>query len=169
MPGIPAEPAVPVSIAPLERIPHVLGLLETWFLEEWPAWYGQEGPGDARLDLSACLHAPGRLPRCLVALDRASTPVGTVSLRGASPGSERYPGAWLTALLVRSAKRQSGIGTRLIAAAEQEAGHLGFPDIFASTKSAQNLLKRRNWVGHDLLESPGGNLEIFRKPLVWRN
>ncbi|MCV0427647.1 MAG: GNAT family N-acetyltransferase [Roseibium sp.] len=165
MSGDQANRFFPARVTALENVPQACGLLETWYLDEWPAWYGREGPGDARQDLTACLEFDGRLPRCLVALDEASTPVGTVSLRKISPGSDQYPGAWLTALLVPPEFRRSGVGTRLIAAAEQEAGRLGFSEIFSTTASAQSLLLRRDWVSLDVLKAPSGALEIFRKPL----
>ncbi len=139
--------------------------IEQWYLDEWPGWYGPSGPGDARQDLTACLADPASLPSCLVALDDQAEPVGTVSLRAVSPGADRYPGAWLTGLLVPPRRRRLGTGARLVEAAEEEAGRLGFTEIHATTGSAQSLLERRNWQSVDTVETRSGVLEIFRKLL----
>ena len=111
------------------------------------------------------------IPSCacravFVALDANKMPVGTVSLRDSSPGSDRYPGAWLTALLVPKRFRLAGIGTRLVAAAESEAARLGYSEVLSSTVTAQSLFLRRNWQRIDTFRYPSGELEIFRKLLT---
>jgi len=162
----PERPAPIVSVVCLETVPDTVGLIEAMYLRQWPSWYGPGGQGDARRDLDRCLHSDPRLPRCLVAFDAKDTPVGTVSLRDSSPGSDRYVGAWLTALLVPEPFRQAGVGTVLVAAAETEAARLAFPDIFSSTASAQSLFLRRAWQRIDAFHYPSGELEIFRKDLT---
>nr|WP_282449459.1 GNAT family N-acetyltransferase [Roseibium sp. CAU 1639] len=106
------------------------------------------------------------MPRCLVAFGPEGKPLGTVSLRDTSPGSDRYPGVWLTALFVPEAFRRVGIGTALIAAAERQAAGLGFGELLVSTSTAQPLVIARDWQHIDTLRYPGGALEIFRKMLV---
>ncbi|MCX2724940.1 GNAT family N-acetyltransferase [Roseibium salinum] len=154
-----------MTVVPLACLPEAADQIERWYLEEWQDWYGPDGPGNARQDLADYLTVPDALPVCLVALDRQATPVGTVSLRDTSPGSDRYPGAWLTALLVPSGFRRSGTGTRLVEGAEQQAARLGFSELFSTTGSAQSLLLRRNWHRLDTVRTPDGILEIFRKAL----
>jgi len=150
----------------LETVPQAVPVIEAWFVQQWPSWYGPGGQGDARRDLTRCLHSDFRLPRCLVAVDGHSRPVGTVSLRDSSPGSDRYPGIWLTALMVPEPHRKTGVGTALVAAAEREAARLEFAVIFASTASAQSLFLRRDWERIDSFHYPSGELEIFRKVLT---
>eukprot|EP00903_Cladosiphon_okamuranus_P002457 g2455.t1 len=130
---------------------------------EWPTWYGPGGQGEARRDLTRCLHSGFRLPRCLVALNADQLPVGTASLRDSSPGSDRYPGAWLTALLVPDQFRLAGIGTALVAAAEVEAARLGYSEVLSSTATAQPLFLRQDWQRIDAFHTPSGELEVFRK------
>lgn len=154
-----------VTIVALGAEAMVLQTLEASFVEEWFDWYGPEGPGNARLDLENCLAPESRLPRCLVALNANGTPVGTVSLRDTSPGSDRYPGAWLTALLVEKASRRKGIGAQLIAAAEQEARRLTFPEILCTTATARFLLLARGWQHIETLQSVSGPLGIYSKAL----
>ncbi|WP_269585010.1 GNAT family N-acetyltransferase [Roseibium sp. Sym1] len=157
------EPGRPISVVSLETCPDQLDRIELWFADAWPGWYGPGGQGDAHRDLDRCLASRDRLPRCLVAFDTGRRPVGTVSLRDSSPGSDRYPGAWLTALLVPETCRRAGIGTALVAAAEREAREVGFGEIHASTASAQSLFLARDWQPLDTLAYPEGELEVFRK------
>lgn len=145
--------------------PEHLERIALWFRQTWPAWYGPDGQGDAHRDLERCLDPQARIPRCLVALDPQGTLVGTVSLRDTSPGSDRYPGVWLTALLVPDAYRRVGIGTALVAAAEREAADLGFAEILVSMATAQSLMTTRDWQHIDTLTYPGGTLDVFRKSL----
>ncbi|MHA7775818.1 GNAT family N-acetyltransferase [Roseibium sp. M-1] len=161
----PRAPAPSVRLTALGAVPEVLEEIERWYCAEWPGWYGLAGPGDARRDLDRCLNPPGRLPRCLMALNADNQPVGTVSLRDTSPGSDRYPGAWLTALLVPQDQRRTGIGTLLIEAAELEAIRLGFPEILTATASAQSLVLKRGWQQINLLQSASGPLGVYRKVL----
>ena len=156
----------PVTVVSLTTCSGKLEPIAAWFRETWPDWYGPDGQGDACRDLERCLDPVASLPRCLVALDPKRVPVGTVSLRNTSPGSDRYPGAWLTALLVPEAFRRAGIGTALVAAAERQAAALGFGELLVSTATAQSLLIARDWQHIDRLSYPGGTLEVFRKLLV---
>jgi len=161
----PPGPDRPVSVVSLTTCPGQLERIAFWFREAWPAWYGPDGQGDARRDLESCLDPSARLPRCLVALDPQGALAGTVSLRNTSPGSDRYPGVWLTALLVPKARRRGGIGTALVAAVERDATGLGFTEILVSTAMAQSLMAARDWQRIDTLTYPGGALEVFRKNL----
>ncbi|MFN3249461.1 GNAT family N-acetyltransferase [Roseibium album] len=159
------RPVNGLRIVALETVPEAVGQIVQWFESEWPDWYGPDGPGNPASDLQQCLHSRRILPRCLIAVDNVSRPVGTVSLRDTSPGSDRYPGVWLTALLVPQPRRQSGIGGMLVSAAEREADRLGFDEIHATTGSVQSLLVRRGWKLHDTLKEDPGMLQIFRKSL----
>jgi GNAT superfamily N-acetyltransferase len=154
-----------VTIAALGNAPAAMDTLETWFIDEWPGWYGPDGPGDARQDLEKCLQPGTRLPRCLVALDSGDRPLGTVSLRDTSPGSDIYPGAWLTALLVHRDFRKAGIGAELVAAAERQAKQLGFPEILTATATARSLVLKRDWLLVKTLHPETGPLGIYRKTL----
>lgn len=100
-----------------------------------------------------------------MALDDGGKAVGTVSLRDTSPGSDRYPGAWLTALMVPPLSRRAGIGARMIAAAETEAQRLGFPEILTATATAQSLVLKRDWQQIATLQSVSGPLGLYRKAL----
>ncbi|MEE4013062.1 GNAT family N-acetyltransferase [Roseibium sp. FZY0029] len=154
-----------VTITALGNAPAVMETLEGWFVDEWSGWYGPDGPGDARQDLEKCLQPGTRLPRCLVALDGGGRLLGTVSLRDTSPGSDLYPGAWLTALLVHRAFRKAGIGAELVAAAERQARQLGFPDILTATATARSLVLKRDWLLVETLHPETGPLGIYRKTL----
>ena len=120
------------------------------------------------LDIDACLLSDARLPQCLVAMSGQGQPVGTVSLRTSSPGSENHPGAWLTALLVPHDLRRAGIGAALICAAEDEALRLGYDELFATTGSAASLFLCRGWRQIDTAWTPKGVLGVYRQTLKRR-
>lgn len=165
MPSIAAGPVDGFRIVTLDTVPETTDVIERWYREAWPDWYGSGGPGNAVSDLKSCLDNESSLPRCLIALDRGSKPLGTASLRDTSPGSDIYPGVWLTALLVPEILRRRGIGSALVAAAESEAGRLGFDAIHATTGSAKSLFERGGWQFQDTLKSGSEALMMFRKPL----
>lgn len=152
-------------IVTLNTKPETADAVSGLYLLQWPQWYGAEGPGDARQDLAVCLESNEALPSCLVALEGSGQVVGTGCLRETSPGSERYPGAWLTGLVVDKAYRRCGIGSALVAAAEAEALRLGFDALHASTSSAGSILVRREWTRIDQVTSSGECLDVFRKSL----
>jgi GNAT superfamily N-acetyltransferase len=159
----PTRPSL--RILALGDVPAELEQIVLWYRDAWPDWYGPSGPGDARRDLDRCIAPAERLPRCLVALGERGLPVGTVSLRDTSPGSDRYRGAWLTALFVPENFRRTGIGTELIAAAETEAQRLEFPNILTATATAQSIILRRDWQQIDTLQSVSGPLGVYHKAL----
>jgi N-acetylglutamate synthase-like GNAT family acetyltransferase len=128
----------------------------------WPDWYGPSGNGSADVDLSDCLSSGPPLPRGLVALDVSGTPVGCVCLRDRSPGSDRYPGAWLTGLAVHPECRRSGIGLALIKAAEDRARQLDFAALFTTTGPAERLVLARGWEWIDVVATNGGEMNIYR-------
>lgn len=130
------------EISCLEDNPHRLADLAALYEEQWPSWYGPQGPGSAGQDLSACLDVSSTLPRCLFVDDETGTPIGTVSLRDVSPGSDLFPGAWLTALLVAPEHRGQGLGAWLIGAACGKAKALGFDILHAANSRDDGLFVR---------------------------
>lgn len=152
-----------IRIAPLNSDPDTINTLVRMYLEQWPDWYGPDGPGDGRGDLESCLGEADALPSCLVAYEVSGQVLGSVCLRWNSPGSDRHPGAWMTGLLVEGKYRNAGVGTALVAAAEKEARRLEFSDLHASTSSAGRLLMRRAWREIDETTSSDVQLKIYRK------
>lgn len=131
------------------------------FEAEWAPYYGPGGPGDAARDIAACADKDA-LPICLVALDPDGTVVGTAALKERSVGEDIAPGPWLAAVLVWPGQRGKGVGRALVAAIEGEARRLGYPALYASTDSAQGILRRRGWTRIGETGSLRGRIQVFR-------
>jgi GNAT superfamily N-acetyltransferase len=147
----------------LVDVPEALPALVRMFVEEWAPYYGSEGPGDAQADLLAAC-SRNRLPICLVSLDELGEVVGTVSLRAAS-FSHFHLTPWVAALLVAPGWRRRGIGSMLIAAAEDEARRLGYQRLYIATDSAAKLVERRGWNTFDTVQSLLGPVMLYATDL----
>lgn len=145
----------------LADIPGVLPVLARWFVEEWEAYYGPDGPGDPVSDLKAASDRD-HLPLCLVAVDDEGRPLGTVALKGESVDSHRHLSPWLAALLVAPEHRDKGVGGSLIEAIESEARRLGFERLYTATDTANDLFKRRGWVAFDQAPTIRGVVSVYR-------
>ena len=150
-----------LRIIPLHDVTGVIPTLVDWFIAEWSSWYGPKGEGDAEADLAAC-NRRDVLPLCLVAFDDSDQMVGTAALKVESVGSEHGVGPWLAALLVGEAFRGTGIGTALVDAIENEAGRLGFDEIFCSADASAGILERRGWQSFATTESLRGTIAVYR-------
>ncbi len=150
-----------VRIAALADVREALPMLAGWFVKEWEPYYGPDGPGDAVDELTACLNR-NAVPFALVALDAEGCVLGTAALKADSLGSARAPGPWLAAFLVGAEYRRKGVGTALVAAIEDRARRLGFPEIFTSTDVADVMLQRRGWLAFDTVDSLRGAATLYR-------
>jgi GNAT superfamily N-acetyltransferase len=152
----------PVTIAPLAEHREWLPMLARWLEREWPDWYGPDGPGDAADDLEQAAHRD-RLPVAAIAL-RGGVPCGISVLRPTDAAAAQTGHApWVGGGLVRAELRGQGIGTRLLAAMEDEARRLGFATIYCSTRGAQRLLERCGWEPIGTITHDGSPLAIYRK------
>ena len=139
-----------------------LPMLARWLEQEWPDWYGPDGPGDAAHDLEEAAQHDG-LPLAVVALDRG-IPCGISVLRPTDAAAAQTGHApWVGGGLVRADLRGQGIGARLLAAMEGEARRLGFATIYCSTTGAQRLLERGAWESIGTITHDGAPLAVYRK------
>ncbi len=152
---------ISVQIMHLIDCPEFVPTLESWFVEEWAPWYGPGGAGDAKQDLVAC-RSKNQMPICLVAVGEDGNVIGTAALKAESVGDELGVGPWLAAVLVARAQRGQGIGTRLIAAMEDEARRLGFEAMYCSTDTAEGILKQRGWQLFGKATSLRGGVTVYR-------
>lgn len=107
---------------------------------EWPGYYGEAGPGDARADLAARCNRD-RLPIGLVAVD-GDRLVGTAAIdRDAATGLAPS----VVGLRVAPATRRQGVASALIESAERLACELGYDELFISTSVLHDALRRRGW------------------------
>lgn len=152
-----------LKIEHLAAHPEVLPELRQWFETEWASYYGATGPGDADHDLRSFANR-GSLPVGIVAFQNGFL-CGVAALKVDSIASHSHLSPWAAAGLVKPSMRGKGIGTRLLAALEEEARKLGFAHIYCGTSTANSLLERFGW---DLLERivhEGDKLGIYHKSL----
>lgn len=114
--------------------------LSEWYTSEWAPYYGKDGPGDANKDLASRCNRKS-IPLGLLALD-GDMVSGTVAL-DLDPLTGKTPS--VVALLVRADRRDSGVGTALLCAAEAHAKRLGFRQLFLSTSVLSDFLIRSGW------------------------
>lgn len=149
----------PIDVRYLAERPELLSTLVAWFEAEWEPYYGAAGPGNAGADLTESMNRT-ELPMCLVALDQGGTLAGTISLRRASISHPEL-GPWAAAFLVAPGMRGRGVGTRLVAALEEEALRLGFEKLYISTDAANGIVERRGWKSIDTAQSLRGLTTVY--------
>lgn len=142
-----------------------LTMLADRLVQEWPDWYGETGPGDARADLRAWSHGRPALPLAMVAL-QGDEPVGVAALKAESIANHRHLAPWAAAGWVRPDRRRAGVGAQLLAALEAQAAMLGFEAVYCATATADTLLARAGWQvvahGHQGDEA----MRIWRRTLL---
>ena len=151
-----------VTISPLAQHRDLVPLLSSWFVEEWPEWYGPGGRGSAVGDLTAFARSQSRLPVGLIALEN-SAPVGVVALKPESLPTHRHLSPWAGAGLVLPSHRGRGIGAQLLKALVQQAVTLGYPRVYCGTATAVSLLRRSGWSELETTEHEGEAIVIFSK------
>jgi GNAT superfamily N-acetyltransferase len=158
-------PPSSLSIVPLARHREHLALLATWFEQEWPAWYGSGGRGNAGADLEAFASSESTLPVGLVVLEHG-VPIGIGALKAESLPTHRHLHPWVGAGYVLPARRRMGIGAKLLAALANQAHNLGYRSLYCATSTAIELLRRSGWVEVERTEHEGKSLVIFRRNAV---
>jgi GNAT superfamily N-acetyltransferase len=118
-------------------------IIAAWFYQEWSFMYpGWTVPDFARM-IARRLHKD-RLPLILVAYEE-NEPAGTVSLKRHDKGAPRRLGPWVTSLYVVDSCRSRGIGSRLMAAAEETARKLGEDELYLLTYGLEPYYSRLGW------------------------
>ncbi len=120
--------------------PDAISELAGWYVSEWRPYYGDTGPGDARVDLEA-------------RLSREALPVGIVAMEGDRVLATAALGLDVTTILTPSIigllvghdHRRMGIGTALIKTCVDIARNLGHPRLYVSTSVLGGLLKSMGW------------------------
>ena len=120
--------------------PDTISELAGWYVSEWGPYYGDAGPGDARVDLEARLSQEA-LPIGIVAMEGAKV-LATAAL-GFDVTTNLTPS--IIGLLVGRDHRGMGIGTALIGSCVDVASNLGHPRLYVSTIILGDLLKSMGW------------------------
>ncbi len=150
-----------VTVELLARNHHLLPLLEGWFVQEWPDWYGPHGQGNALLDLQAFSASETSLPVGFVAFLGAA-PVGAGALKAQSIPSHSHLSPWAAAGYVLPELRGQGIGAVLLAAMLRHARLLGYSQVYCGTSTATSLLTRSGWTIVEVTQHAGKPLTVFR-------
>ncbi|MDX1450122.1 MAG: GNAT family N-acetyltransferase [Acidimicrobiia bacterium] len=116
-------------------------LLAGWFACEWPDYFAGR---DLDEIASMFLPGPGGLPVTLVAVIGDET-VCTVSLRDASTDHPDIPPPWVGGLYVVPEHRHRGIAMRLVTAAVERAGSLGYEWVHISIRRNPEAYLERGW------------------------
>ena len=136
--------------------------LASWFVEEWPEWYGQGGRGNALSDLTAFAASQSTLPVGFIAFHE-NIPVGVAALKAESLPTHRHLCPWAAAGLVLPSHRGRGIGAELLGVLVRHAGMLGYPRVYCGTASAASLLRRSGWSELEVIKHEGETIGIFSK------
>ena len=151
-----------VTIAPLAQHRDLVPLVASWFVEEWPEWYGPGGRGDALADVSSFAVSDSRCPIGFIAFEQ-HVPVGVMALKAESLPTHRHLSPWAAAGLVLPSHRGRGIGAQLLDALVRKAGTLGYPSLYCGTATAVSLLRRSGWSEMETIQHDGQPLVIFSK------
>jgi GNAT superfamily N-acetyltransferase len=151
-----------VSIAPLRLYADLVPVLSSWFVEEWPEWYGLGGRGNAVEDLTDFARSESELPVGFIALEK-NVPVGVMALKAESLPTHRHLCPWAAAALVLPSHRGKGIGARLLGVLVEQAGAMGYPRVYCGTATAVSLLRRSGWSELEAIEHEGELVVIFSK------
>ena len=154
-----------ITIAPLARHQEHLPLLASWFLQQWPAWYGPGGRGNAQADLHSFAESELVLPVGLI-IFRDGVPVGVGALKAESIPTHKNLSPWAAAGFVLPACRGSGIGSLLLEALVRQACALGYSRVYCGTGTAVSLLRRCGWSELERVEHEGEALVVFQKSAV---
>ncbi len=127
-------------IALLADHPEAIATLVDWYRSEWEPYYGVDGPGDARADLTSRCNRE-KVPIGLVAIEDDRV-YGTIAL-DLDVTTSLTPS--VIGLLVGSEYRRRGIAAALLRSAEDLARALGYHQLYVSTSVLSGLLERTGW------------------------
>jgi GNAT superfamily N-acetyltransferase len=150
-----------IRIAHLADHPEALPTLERLFQDEWPDYYGPQGPGVARRDLAQYSNRD-RLPVGVVAL-LGSEPCGVAALKADSISTHTHLTPWIGGGMVAPQYRRRGIGARLVSALEGVARDLGFENVYCGTSTANSLLIREGWRLMEVVQNSNEAISIYQK------
>ena len=149
-------------VSPLAQHREYLPLLASWFLQEWPAWYGQADRGNATNDLRTFAASETALPTGLIVF-REGQPIGVGALKAESFPTHKHLCPWAAAGFVLPAHRGHGVGAALLQGLAQKAWALGYSHIYCGTTTSASLPRRCGWAELERIEHEGKSLAIFEK------
>ena len=157
----PHLPARALRIRQLGDTDPALATVACWLHEEW---------GHLQPDASPALIMERLAERCgrglvpsLYLASAGDYPLGTVSLVGLDMPLRPLLSPWLASLWVLPAWRRRGVGTRLLAHAENRAAAVGLSPLYLFTENRQPFYARRGWQSWEQLVYRGLRVTVMRK------
>lgn len=138
-------------------------LISSWFLMEWPNWYGTSGKGNAQNDLLRYANAGDTIPLGVVAF-YDGTPCGFGALKNDAIPARSERGPWVGAGYVVPELRGQGIGALVLRALVGEARRIGFAHVYCGTSTSASLLVREGWRRLEVVPHEGQQVEVFESP-----
>ncbi len=129
-----------MKIEYLSDHPDAISELVDWYISQWEPYYGNSGPGDARIDLESRLSHKD-LPIGIVAMEGKK--VFATAALGLDETTNLTPS--VIGLLVGKEHRGQGIGTALLESCVDVARKRGHQRLYVSTNVLVNLLVRMGW------------------------
>ena len=153
-----------VSIDYLKNYPHIAPVVGGWLFTQW----GHHIEGDTLS--AACKRVAGRLnddrlPLSLIALIEGE-PVGTASLFQHDMDTRPELSPWLAGVFVKDGRRNLGVGSKLVSAAEEAAKKLCIGKLYLFTPDKQSFYGRRGWSFFEETQFRGGRVTIMAKTLL---
>ena len=149
-----------MKIAFLAQRPHAIPSLASWFIAEWPQYYGKRSRADVEEDFRECLNTE-RLPIGLVAYED-DTPCGVIVLRESAMTDLPQYSPGLGAFYVAASHRNRGIGAQLVHAGIGVAKALGHSAVYATTGRAAKIFERAGWRDLGTILHRGQALTLYR-------
>ena len=149
-----------MEIAFLAQRPRAIPSLASWFIAEWPEYYGKRSTADVEEDFRECLNTE-RLPIGLVAYED-DAPCGVIVLRESAMTDLPQYSPGLGAFYVAASHRNRGIGAQLVRAATDVAKELGHRAVYATTRNAGKIFKRSGWRDLGTILHRGQALTLYR-------
>ena len=149
-----------MEIAFLAERPHAIPSLASWFIAEWPEYYGKRSRADVEKDFRECLNTE-RLPIGLVAYDD-DAPCGVIVLRERAMTDLPQYSPGLGAFYVAASHRNRGIGAQLVRAGIDIAKALGHSAVYATTGRAGKIFERSGGQGLGTILHRGQALTLYR-------
>ena len=150
-----------LRVEPLARHREAIPLVAQWFIDEWPTWYGPDGPGNVAADLEAFAASEQSLPVGLL-LFEATVAIGAGALKATSIPSHSHLTPWAAAGFVLPQHRGKGAGLFLLQELVGKARQLGYEHVYCGTSTAESLLVRAGWAAVAVTQLEGKDLTIFR-------
>ena len=152
-----------VIIERLSQHRELVPLIASWFLAEWPDWYGPSGRGDAQGDLVRYSNADSTIPFGVVAFYDGA-PCGFCALKSDAIPEYSSRGPWAGAAYVVPELRGRGIGALMLRALVDEAMRMGFAHVYCGTSTSTSLLVREGWHKLEVIAHEGQQVVVFQSP-----